>query len=424
MYHNNRLLFPKLASYVSYNDQAYILGNKHCVNFLRPSFQFPESFVIDTMNSMNVKIGLAAGFSAFMTALLLGVSKMDNKQIKLAQSHSKSHLKVMVSGAAGQIAYSLLPLLASGKVFGPNTRITLHLLDIEPCLPALVGVVMELEDGSYPLLEKILTTSDPEVALKDVDVAVFVGGFPRGPGMERKDLIAKNCGIFSVQGKALEKVASKNVKVLVVANPANTNCLILRANAPSIPDSAFTCLTRLDFNRAKSQIAMKCGVNVDDVKNVTIWGNHSATQVPDAVTKAVIQVNGKTIPVPQVVKDEQFLREKFVVTVQQRGKAVIDARKLSSAMSAANAIGDHLRTWLVTGSGNETVPMGVVSNGAYGIKKGLIYSFPLRISQPGQYEIVKDWEPDAFIIGKMKASEKELLEEQVDAEAALANQKN
>ena len=219
----------------------------------------------------------------------------------------KKPLRVMVSGAAGQIAYSLLPLLCNGKVFGADQRIVLHLLDIPPAMTALNGVRMELEDGAYPLLRSVLCTSDAAEALKGVDVAVFVGGFPRRPGMLRKDLISKNVGIFSAQGKALEKHASRKVKVLVVANPANTNCLILKKNAPSIPAENFTCLTYLDFNRAKSQIALKAGVNVSDVHNVAIWGNHSATQYPDAMNATVVQSFVKR-PVTKVIKDKTWLR--------------------------------------------------------------------------------------------------------------------
>ena len=224
----------------------------------------------------------------------------------------KKPLRVMVSGAAGQIAYSLLPLLANGKVFGADQRIILHLLDIPPAMTALNGVRMELEDGAYPLLSGIMCTSDAAEALKGVDVAVFVGGFPRRPGMLRKDLISKNVGIFSAQGKALEKHASKKVKVLVVANPANTNCLILKKNAPSIPAENFTCLTYLDFNRATSQIALKAGVNVSDVHNVAIWGNHSATQYPDAMNATVVQSFVRR-PVDKVIKDKTWLRgESFI----------------------------------------------------------------------------------------------------------------
>jgi malate dehydrogenase len=279
---------------------------------------------------------------------------------------------------------------------------------------------MELEDGAYPLLRGVMITDKPEDALKDADVAVFLGGFPRKPGMERKDLISMNCKIFSEQGKALEKVGSKSCKILVVANPANTNCLILRANAPKIPAANFTCLTRLDFNRAVAQVAKKAGVRLEDVQNVTIWGNHSATQFPDVGTASVRDRRGGLKPASQVIADEDWIRNEFVTTVQQRGKAVLDARKLSSAMSAANAIADHLRTWLVIGTEpGATVPMGVVSDGSYGIEKGLVFSFPLHIDVPGEYKIAQSFKLDDFARSKLKLTEDELKSEKADADAAL-----
>mmetsp|Transcript_1457 Transcript_1457/g.2424 ORF Transcript_1457/g.2424 Transcript_1457/m.2424 type:complete len:287 (-) Transcript_1457:69-929(-) len=282
-------------------------------------------------------------------------------------------------------------------------------------MTALRGVKMELEDGAYPLLENVLTTSDPEIALKGVDVAVFVGGFPRKQGMLRKDLISRNCGIFSAQGKALEKVASRDVKIVVVANPANTNCLILKKNAPSIPDENFTCLTRLDLNRALYQIATRANTNVRDIHNVAIWGNHSATQYPDAMNATCVR-NHVKMSVQEAVRDDKWLRGTFVQTVQQRGKAVIDARKLSSAMSAANAIGDHLRVWLVTGTKhNETVSMGVWSNGnPYGIRSGLIFSFPVHIEN-GTVSIASDFHLDTYAMEKIRESEAELVSELKDA---------
>ena len=266
-------------------------------------------------------------------------------------------------------------------------------------------------------------TDKAEEALKGADVAVFVGGFPRKQGMERKDLIGLNTKIFSEQGRALEKVASKKVKVLVVANPANTNCLILRQNAPSVPLENFTCLTRLDFNRAVFQVAKKTASPVEAVRNATIWGNHSATQVPD-VTSASVLVNGVYLPARQAINDEAWVKGAFLTTVQQRGKAVIDARKLSSAMSAANAIGDHLRSWLVTGTAPGcTVPMGVVSQGWYGVQKGLVFSFPCVVDKPGTFRVAEGFTIDEFIAGKIKLTEKELLEERAEAEAALASAK-
>jgi len=328
-------------------------------------------------------------------------------------------IRITVSGAAGQIGYALLPLIASGKVFGPNQRIILQLLDIKPAMTALNGVRMELEDGAYPLLKNVICTSAPEEALKDADVAVFVGGFPRKEGMLRKDLISKNCGIFSEQGKALEKVASRDVKCVVVANPANTNCLILKKNAPSIPAENFSCLTRLDLNRAIYQVAEKAHTNVALVQNVAIWGNHSATQYPDAMNATVVRAHTR-MSAREAINDDKWIREEFVSTIQQRGKAIIEARKLSSAMSAANAISDHLRTWLVTGTKpGETVSMGIWSNGnPYGIRDGLIFSFPVHIEH-GEVKISKTYHLDSFAMEKVRTSEAELIEELRDAEEGL-----
>jgi malate dehydrogenase len=371
--------------------------------------------------SDSLKLGLAAGAGGLAASLVYFLSQDDSVvSSKVPKSHAKPHLRVFVSGAAGQIAYSLLPLICSGAVFGPNTEISLQLLDITPSMGILAGVVLELEDGAYPLLKGVMITDKPEEALKDVDVAVFLGGFPRKQGMERKDLIGMNCAIFSEQGKALEKVASKSCKILVVANPANTNCLILRANAPKIPAANFTCLTRLDFNRAIYQVAKRAGVKMGDVQNVTIWGNHSATQFPDVASASVRIRGGVLKPASQVIADDEWIRGEFITTVQQRGKAVIDARKLSSAMSAANAVADHLRTWLVTGTEpGHTVPMGVVSDGSYGIEKGLIFSFPLHIDVPGEWKIAKSFKVDDFAREKLKLTEDELKSEKVDADAAL-----
>jgi malate dehydrogenase len=327
----------------------------------------------------------------------------------------------MVSGAAGQIGYALLPLLASGCVFGPKRRIILHLLDIERAMKTLGGVKMELEDCAYPLLAGVVATSDPKIALKDCDVAIFVGGFPRGPGMERKDLISKNAAIFKAQGQALEEVASKNVRILVVANPCSTNCWILRRNAPSIPAENFTAMTRLDLNRAKSQIALKAGCRVDEIKRVAIWGNHSATQVPDADNAWLVR-DYKKMSARQAVNDDAWLRGEYIETVQQRGKAVIDARGMSSALSAANAIGDHLRTWLVTGTGSQdTTSMGIITpkDNIYGIREGLVFSFPVHVEN-GVVSIANDYHLDTFMMEKIRESEAELFWEMRDAEEVLS----
>jgi malate dehydrogenase len=377
------------------------------------------------MSDSPLKYGLAAGVGALATGIALTLSGSTGEDYsstsssKIFKSHASKHITVFVSGAAGQIGYSLLPLLCSGQVFGPNTQITLNLLDITPALPVLSGVLMELEDGAYPLLRGVQITDKPEEALKGADVAIFTGGMPRKQGMERKDLISANVKIFREQGQAMEKVASKACKVLVVANPANTNCFILRANAPSIPTENFTCLTRLDFNRALTQVAMKAKCKVTDIQNVTIWGNHSATQYPDAAS-ATVRVKGEFKPAPKVIDDDSWLQSTFITTVQQRGKAVIDARKQSSAMSAAKAIGDHIRTWLVTGTEPGcTVPMGVVSDGSYGIQKGLVFSFPLHIDTPGQFKIAQGFTISEFAQKMLTATEEELKAERIDAEAAL-----
>ncbi|KAF4799682.1 Malate dehydrogenase, cytoplasmic [Turdus rufiventris] len=251
-------------------------------------------------------------------------------------------VRVLVTGAAGQIAYSLLYSIAKGDVFGKDQPLILVLLDITPMMTVLEGVVMELQDCALPLLREVIPTDKEEVAFKDLDIAILVGSMPRREGMERKDLLKANVKIFKSQGAALDKYAKKTVKVVVVGNPANTNCLIASKSAPSIPKENFSCLTRLDHNRAKSQIALKLGVTANDVKNVIIWGNHSSTQYPD-VNHAKVNVKGKEVGVYEAIKDDSWLKGDFILTVQQRGAAVIKARKLSSAMSAAKAICDHVR---------------------------------------------------------------------------------
>lgn len=332
-------------------------------------------------------------------------------------------MNVFVSGAAGQIGYALVPLLANGRVFGPQEKVHLRLLDVEPALEALRGVAMELEDGGYPTLGSVTYTSDPEVALKGADVAIFVGGSPRKQGMERKDLIAVNSKIFVAQGKALEKVASKNCKILVVANPANTNCLLLKMNAPSIPAENFTCLTFLDHNRARAQLSLKAKVPIETIFRVAIFGNHSATQVPDAFN-AVSKTSKGEVAISKLVNDDAFLKTAFIKTVQQRGKAIIDARKQSSAMSAANAIGDHIRSWLVTGTApGDTVSMGVfTSQEWYGVKKGLIFSFPMRVEKKGQWVVDESFKLDPDMKKLVQLTQKELEEERDEALEALKQQ--
>jgi len=297
-------------------------------------------------------------------------------------------------------------------MLGSDTPIILHLLEVPIAQEALKGVIMELEDGAYPLLRDIVATTDANVAFKDVDIAILVGAFPRKQGMERKELLEKNAGIFKEQGVAIDKYASRNVKVLVVGNPANTNCLICKHFAPSIPEENFSALTRLDHNRAKAQIAKRLNTAVANVKNVIIWGNHSSTQYPDVNHG---QVSGKTIR--EAVNDDSYLNQEFIKTVQVRGAAIIEARKLSSAMSAAQAIVDHVRDWVLGTPEGEWVSMAVPSDGSYGIEKGLIYSYPVTCKN-GKYQIVQGLKIDDFSRQKMDITKQELVEER---QAALGN---
>lgn len=324
-------------------------------------------------------------------------------------------LKVVVTGAAGQIAYSLLYSIAKGDVFGPDQPVDLHLLDITPMMGVLEGVIMELQDCSISLVRNVIATADPLVAFKDVDAAFMVGAMPRKDGMERKDLLKANVKIFYEQGQALDKVAKKTVKVLVVGNPANTNACILSRYAPSIPKENFTCLTRLDQNRAQAQIAAKLNVTADKVTNVIIWGNHSSTQFPD-VAHAKVNINGKVVPVREAINDDSYLKNDFIKNVQQRGAAVIKARKLSSAMSAAKAAADHMHDWFFGTKGDNWVSMGVISDGSYGIKEGLMYSYPVRIADR-KWTIVQGLSVDDFAREKLDATAAELQEE---LEAAVA----
>ncbi|KAI8784308.1 malate dehydrogenase [Biomphalaria glabrata] len=324
-------------------------------------------------------------------------------------------LKVVVTGAAGQIAYSLLYSVAKGDVFGYDQSLELNLLDITPMMEVLNGVVMELQDCAIPLVKKITATDDPNVAFKDVNAAFMVGAMPRKDGMERKDLLKANVKIFKAQGQAMDKVAKKTVRVVVVGNPANTNACILSRYAPSIPKENFTCLTRLDQNRAQAQIAARLGVTTDKVTNVIIWGNHSSTQFPD-VAHAKVELNGQVVPVPEAVKDDNYLKNDFIKTVQQRGAAVIKARKLSSAMSAAKAACDHMHDWFVGTKGSNWVSMGVISDGSYGIKEGLMYSYPVQIKDK-KWSIVQGLSINEFAREKLDATAAELDEE---LEAAVA----
>lgn len=322
-------------------------------------------------------------------------------------------IRVVVTGAAGQIAYSLLYMIAKGDVFGPNQRLILHLLDIPPMMGVLEGVVMELADCALPLLAGVVPTADPAVAFKDVASAFLVGAMPRKQGMERKDLLSANVKIFKVQGEALNNFARKDVKVLVVGNPANTNALVCSHYAPSIPKENFTAMTRLDQNRAQAQVAARLGVGIANVKNVIIWGNHSSTQYPDA-KNATVNLNGTVKSVVEAVANNDYLNGEFVETVQKRGAAVIAARKMSSAMSAAKAASDHMRDWFAGTKDGEYVSMGVVSDGSYGTPKDIVYSFPVQI-QNGQWKIFQGLTIDDFARGKLDATAKELLEEKEEA---------
>ena len=316
----------------------------------------------------------------------------------------KQAVKVVVTGAAGQISYSLLFRIASGQMLGENQPVILQMLEITPALNALKGVAMELEDCAFPLLEGLVCTDKAEEAFKDADYALLVGARPRGPGMERKDLLEANAAIFSAQGKAINDVASRDIKVLVVGNPANTNALIAQRNATDIAPGQFTAMTRLDHNRAIAQLAAQTNTQTTDITNMTIWGNHSSTQYPHL---AHALVNGK--PALDLV-DESWFKNTFIPDVQQRGAAIIEARGASSAASAANAAIGHMKTWALGTVDNDWVSMGIYSDGSYGIQEGLIYSFPVTCNN-GQYSIVQGLEIDEFSREKMTATETELAEE-------------
>jgi malate dehydrogenase len=323
----------------------------------------------------------------------------------------KPALNVAITGAAGQIGYALAFRVASGQMLGLDQPVNLHLLEITPALGALQGVLMELADCAFPTLNKVVVTDDAKVAFRDCNAAMLVGARPRGPGMERKDLLLANAQIFSAQGKALNEVADRNVKVLVVGNPANTNALIARANARDLNPHNFTAMTRLDHNRALSQLAEKTGTHVTAIRKMTIWGNHSATQYPD-ISHTV--VNGK--PAKPLV-DQKWIEETFIPVVQQRGAAIIKARGASSAASAASAALDHIRDWFQGTPAGDWVSMAVPSDGSYGIKEGVIYSYPVTIKD-GSYQIVQGLSIDEFSRKRMDATDKELREER-DGVASL-----
>ena len=324
----------------------------------------------------------------------------------------KAPVRVTITGAAGQIGYQLAFRIASGQMLGNDQPVILQLLEIPPALPALQGVVMELDDCAFGTLAGIVATDDPDAAFKDADYALLVGARPRGPGMERKDLLEANAAIFSVQGKAMNDHASRDIKVLVVGNPANTNSLIAQSNAPDLNPGNFTAMTRLDHNRAKAQLAAKTDSHVNDIKCMSIWGNHSATQYPD-VNHAT--VGGKSAT---ELVDQGWLADEFIPVVQQRGAAIIKARGASSAASAASAAIDHMHDWILGTPDGDWVSMGIPADGSYGIEPGVIYSYPVRCSG-GDYEIVQGLDINDFSRERMIQTEAELREERAAIEELL-----
>jgi len=324
----------------------------------------------------------------------------------------KKPVRVAVTGAAGQISYGTLFRIAAGDMLGTDQPVILQLLEITPAMDALQGVVMELDDCAFPLLQGVIATDDAETAFGDVDFALLIGARPRGPGMERKDLLHENAKIFSAQGKALNAAASRDIRVLVVGNPANTNALIAQSNAPDLDPGRFTAMTRLDHNRAISQLAAKAQTASTAITRMIIWGNHSATQYPDihhAMVDGKAAVN---------VVDEQWMEDEFIPTVQQRGAAIIKARGASSAASAGSAAIDHMRSWALGTADDDWVSMGIPSDGSYGIDPGVIYSYPC-VCRDGGYEIVQGLEINDFSRSKMAATEQELREERAAIEELL-----
>ena len=322
-------------------------------------------------------------------------------------------VRVAITGAAGQIGYQLAFRIASGQLLGPDQPVILQLLEIPPAMDALKGVAMELDDCAFDTLDSIIITDQGQKGFENTDYALLVGARPRSADMERKDLLVANAQIFSAQGKALNEVANRNVKVLVVGNPANTNALIARSNAPDLDPKNFTAMTRLDHNRAKAQLADKCDAHVSEVRGMIIWGNHSATQYPDIAHSTV---SGSPAP-DQVSLD--WYRETFIPTVQQRGTAIINARGASSAASAASAAIDHVRDWAIGTVGDDWVSMAVASDGSYGIKDGVVYSYPVKCGGDGNYQIVQGLDIDDFSREKMDATDAELRAERKNVEELL-----
>ena len=318
---------------------------------------------------------------------------------------TRTPVNVTVTGAAGQIGYSLLFRIASGHLLGPDVPVNLRLLEITPALKAAAGTAMELDDCAFPLLHGIEITDDLKTAFDGTNVALLVGAMPRKAGMERGDLLSANGGIFKPQGRAINDHAADDIRVLVVGNPANTNALIAASNAPDVPKTRFTAMTRLDQNRAVAQVAKKTGAAVTDISNLTIWGNHSATQYPDLFNA---KINGKNAA--EVIDDQAWLENDFIPTVAKRGAAIIEARGLSSAASAASAALDHVRTWFHGTAEGDWTSMGIVSDGSYGVPEGLVSSFPVT-TKDGDYEIVQGLEINEFSRGRIEASVAELASE-------------
>ena len=324
----------------------------------------------------------------------------------------KSPVRVTITGAAGQIGYQLAFRIASGQMLGPDQPVILQLLEIPPAMPALSGVGMELDDCAFNTLAGVVATDDPDVAFKDSTIALLVGARPRGPGMERKDLLEANAKIFSVQGKAINDHAARDIRVLVVGNPANTNALIASCNAPDIDSRNFTAMTRLDHNRAIAQLAARTSTHVSDIRCMTVWGNHSATQYPD-IHHAMVAGQSATGLV-----EPSWVAEQFIPVVQQRGAAIIKARGASSAASAASAAIDHMHDWALGTADDDWVSMAIPADGSYGVEPGIIYSYPVRCHD-GAYEIVKDLSIDDFSQSRMNATETELREERAAIEELL-----
>ena len=325
----------------------------------------------------------------------------------------KTPIRVTVTGAAGNIGYALLFRIANGDLFGPDQPVILQMLEITPAMNALNGVAMELDDCAFPLLADMVLTDDANVAFNNTNWALLVGARPRSKGMERKDLLGANGAIFKPQGQAINNHAAADIRVLVVGNPANTNCLIAMKNAPDVPAQRFTAMTRLDHNRAMTQLAQKAGVPVSEVKKVTIWGNHSATQYPDAYHA---EISGK--PAPEVIGDDAWIRDTFIPTVQKRGAAVIEARGQSSAASAANAAINHVQTWYNGTPNGDWISMGIPSTGAYGSPDGVIFSYPVTV-QNGEYTVVEGLSLSDFATQKIAATGEELMEERAAIEEML-----